>query len=85
MIGKLRQTALLPAARCSGCGRVYDPVYASFLYSDELGSRCRECGSILIEAAQPVEANTAEGYLTIAGSLEKMVGKRRLHTIAGGK
>jgi len=37
-----------PVWACMGCGTSYDPEEVLFLYSDESGSRCRECGSILL-------------------------------------
>ena len=34
-------------ARCPGCGREHPGASLPFLYADELGPRCPDCGSVL--------------------------------------
>lgn len=63
------------AARCTGCGNVYGAAVLLFLYSDELGYRCHECGSILTDDFRSPENVPPACHLLLPGEMENS----RLH------
>jgi hypothetical protein len=70
-------------ARCPGCGRVYEDGSLHFLYSDEHGSYCHDCGSLLIECAGELAKRVRPSYsLVIPKGLAGSELHRRLKKVA---
>lgn len=65
----LRESSTI-RGRCPDCARRYDPGASRFLYSDEHGTRCPECGSILVEEAAPPDGVHPTYRLIIPEHLE---------------
>lgn len=79
-----RQASATLQARCPDCGSRYSGSGSRFLYSDEDGIRCPECGSILVEEAAPGDGGPYAYCLTIPERLENSELHWRLKKLARG-
>ena len=76
------QTSLVIQARCPHCGRCYGHGASRFLYSDEHGVRCPECGSILVYGLYPSSGGYRTYRLIIPKRFEGSELHRRLEKLA---
>ena len=79
-----RQASAVIQARCPNCGSRYSGSGPRFLYSDEDGIRCPECGSILVEEAGPADGGSYAYCRTIPEHLENSDLHRQLKKPARG-
>jgi hypothetical protein len=77
------EASVVIGARCSGCGSRYVRAELLFLYADERGFYCRDCGGLLVEGHRyPSEESRDLPGLVISEELEESALRRQLERLA---